>query len=1071
MAINNGATTSRTPKMYDSPLGAPVRAIVKNNIDPTRSGRIDVYIGSEGGIDPDNSDNWIKGVQYLSPFLGFTGGSSGSTGDGQFVGNPQSYGFWASAPDIGTEVICIFAGGERSQGYYIGCVPKIGSLSMIPAIGASDTVVPNSSEATTYGGSDRLPTTEVNTNNPSVGDSATIYDQPKPIHSYQTAILSNQGLIRDNIRGVISSSAQRESPSRVFGISTPGGPIFEGGFTSQTITEAAKTADPTKLKQVGRTGGHTFVMDDGKINGEDQLVRLRSSTGHQILMSDSGQTLFIIHANGDSWVELGKEGTIDLYSKNSVNVRTKGDLNFHADQDVNINAKKNLNIYAGENINIESVKNYSQRTGMNLVSYTLGKFDVKVDGAIKQQSGATSDYVSGGTTTVFGSQIQLNPSGKPSDAKSVSPMTLKQAIDTMLSKDKGWIQGGATIPTITTRTPTHQPWTTGVNTGTPIREPSSEVASGGTSTPTATKVNDSTPAAPQSPVTPADIAAVPSMSAATVGSITPEVNKALVAQVAASAQASTEAIKKADGVIDTLSGVTTKMVENVGSIKRGAAEQVNSLVEKGLPIEKALSSVMTASGPVTNVQDLLTNPSAQASVVASNISDATKSLISKGIITGNEGPAQVGGLVMGVVTKGVSSITDLSKSGVSSIEGLADNIAGGKYAAGLADGLSFTGLKTSLGGFTDGVKGSLSGLSDTISGLSNNLKSAVQNAFAAVEASFTNLQSGVANVLGPKSTNNAPTQQPSDVTKSSTAYLVAESEEVSAQYNLFKAKRDYRNDPSPVNSDALQQAEAALSAATQKKAQASAQFLKSSVGGTSNSILPPTPAIDGLGIVTSQVATTLNSGINSLPGGNAVIQSVISTGAINELTKQKSSALAAVDTALASVGGINENVDKLSGDLIGNTNKMIGDAMKSVTGIGTDSLSKIKSGTAGVMAQLQTEISSALGNTPIGAVSKIDIAAITAKTGQLLGDSRIPLPTPPSGDAPPANPNKASLEISKALTAVIDADSEVKVAKLNLASRKKLGASPESIAIAEENLVKAEALLSEAQAAYSSLVT
>ena len=88
-----------------------------------------------------------------------------------------------------------------------------------------------------------------------------------------------------------------------------------------------------------------------------------------------------------------------------------------------------------------------------------------------------------------------------------------------------------------------------------------------------------------------------------------------------------------------------------------------------------------------------------------------------------------------------------------------------------------------------------------------------------------------------------------------------------------------------------------------------------------------------------------------------------------------------------------------------------------------------------------------------------------------MGDSRIPLPTPPSGDAPPANPNKASLEISKALTAVIDADSEVKVAKLNLASRKKLGASPESIAIAEENLVKAEALLSEAQAAYSSLVT
>ena len=91
MAVNNGATTSRTPKMYQTPLGAPVRAIVKNNVDSTRSGRIDVYIASEGGADPDSSDNWVKGMQYLSPFMGMTGGSSGTTGDGQFVGNPQSY--------------------------------------------------------------------------------------------------------------------------------------------------------------------------------------------------------------------------------------------------------------------------------------------------------------------------------------------------------------------------------------------------------------------------------------------------------------------------------------------------------------------------------------------------------------------------------------------------------------------------------------------------------------------------------------------------------------------------------------------------------------------------------------------------------------------------------------------------------------------------------------------------------------------------------------------------------------------------------------------------------------------
>lgn len=1052
MAINNSATTGKSSKTYNGEPGAPVRAIVKNNVDATRSGRIDVYIGSEGGIDPNNSDNWVGSVQYLSPFLGFTGGSSGSTGDGQFVGNPQSYGFWASAPDIGTEVICIFADAERSQGYYIGCVPRAGSMAMTPAIGSSDIVVPNASEATTYGGCDRAPTSEVNTNNPSVKDSATIYDQPKPVHSYQAAILSNQGLIRDNIRGPISSSAQRESPSRVFGISTPGGPIYEGGFTNQTITEAAKTADPTKLKQVGRTGGHTFVMDDGKINGEDQLIRLRSSTGHQITMSDSGETLFIIHANGDSWIELGKEGTIDMYSKNSVNVRTKGDLNFHADQDVNINAKKNLNIYAGENINIEAAKNYSQRTGANHAVYTIGKYDVKVDGAIKQQAGATADYISGSTTTVFGSQIQLNPSGSPSEPTAVPPMVLKQAIDTMRSPDKGWIQGGATIPTITTRTPTHQPWTTGNATGTPVREPVSETAPSGESTPATNKVNDATPAAPSTPVTAAQVAAAPAVVTAAAGPITPDVAKAMTAQVAATAQASGAA------VLNQVSGATAQMAEAAGDLKKGASSFVDSKIAQGLPQAKALTGVVTGA---TDVKSLITNATVGASIVGVNIQSSASSLLSKGIITGSESAASAAGLVMGAVTNGVSAVADFAKSGITSVTGLANSIAGGKFAAGLADSLSFSGLKTSLGGLSDGIKGAIGGVGGALSGIGNNLKSAVQNAFAAAEASFTNLRAGLPNVLGPASTSSAPTKQPSDVTLSANSYASAEAEETAATDALFAAKRDYRNAQTPATTEALQKAEAALSAAVQKKAQASSQFLKSSVGGI---------AAGATGAL-STVATTLNSGLNAIPGGAAVFQSAVNASPIGGQLKQASTALGAVNTALSSVGGIAANASKLAGNLVGNTNKMVGDAMKSATGIAGDALSKVKAGAAGVMAQLQTDISSALGSTPIGAVSKIDLAAVTAKTGQLLGDSRIPLPTPPDSSLPPSNPTRATAEITTALEAVTDAQNRVRAAKLNLASTRKLGGTPEAIATAQAGLVKEEEALAAAQQAYSSLVT
>jgi len=178
-------------------ITAPVIGIVKNNIDPSRSGKIMVYVSNFGGSDPNNQNSWLP-VRYMSPFMGISSPSinpadgKDKTGDGKFIGNPQSYGWWASSPDIGTEVLCIFVNGRSDQGYYIGCIPKVGLLQMTPAIGASDRVVPNSSEASTYGGADRLPTSEVNYSNPSVKKSGQIYNEPKPVHSYQAAILAQQ---------------------------------------------------------------------------------------------------------------------------------------------------------------------------------------------------------------------------------------------------------------------------------------------------------------------------------------------------------------------------------------------------------------------------------------------------------------------------------------------------------------------------------------------------------------------------------------------------------------------------------------------------------------------------------------------------------------------------------------------------------------------------------------------------------------------------------------------------------------------------------------------------------------
>ena len=143
-------------------------------------------------------------------------------------------------------------------------------------------------EADSYGGATRLPVSEYNNANTKLNNKPVLTDQPRPVHSYQAAILNKQGLIRDPDRGAISSSGQRESPSRVFGMSTPGRPIYQGGYTDESIGNAVKQQDipDNNFKVVGRLGGHTLVMDDGDLQGRDQLLRLRTSTGHMIMMND-----------------------------------------------------------------------------------------------------------------------------------------------------------------------------------------------------------------------------------------------------------------------------------------------------------------------------------------------------------------------------------------------------------------------------------------------------------------------------------------------------------------------------------------------------------------------------------------------------------------------------------------------------------------------------------------------------------------------------------------------------------------------------------------------------------------
>lgn len=740
MASQDDILQSRAPKAYRDDRGGATLVphatigIVKNNIDPLRSGKIHVFLKHLYSSDENNPDNWTP-VSYMSPFFGYTTNIGSPNEHGSFVGNRSSYGFWATPPDVNTEVVCIFINGQIDYGYYIGSVPLPTLNHMVPAIGADDYIIPNEGEANSYGGAIRLPSLEYNDANTEQRNSDTPYKNPRPVHSVQAAIFNRQGLLRDKDRGPITSSANRESPSHVFGLSTPGPAIYAGGFNSNSnvpLNQAVNNSSipDTEFSVIGRTGGHSLVMDDGDINGNDKLIRLRTASGHMILMNDAAETLFIIHANGQSWIELGKEGTIDMYASNSVNIRTQGDLNLHADRNININAAKDLNISA-QNINQESLAATKQFVGTTYQGFTKGTHSLKVNDKMSFYSKGDSSIKSDGTNYLNGGpNIYLNTGASSLVPQEVKQIPITAHTDTLYDEEKGFIPAPGKLSSIVNRAPTHQPWVN-ANQGVDVNINYSAAANLPNAPSAAiTKINTQATAVDSIATTPAFISTVPNLNP--VGNPLDKVTtSALVSQMAVNAGtgATQNIIPQTAGVLETNGqkiavigslGLTPNQLEAAGYFKPGSAVAVNAAIVNGKTLEQAMPpNIFTGKDGVSNFNSLINSQAAQASAAATLLGNSEIGLKKEGVITGKESSGQIGGLIVAGAVLGVNAISAFAKENkvVSVPNTVPANpnalVSGGNKAGNVADKLN------------SGV----SGVVDTIKGLAAGAFNAIKNTF------------------------------------------------------------------------------------------------------------------------------------------------------------------------------------------------------------------------------------------------------------------------------------------------------------------------------------------------------
>ena len=343
----------------DTPHPGPFLAKVVSHLDPSYMGSLEVQLLHEVGNDEDR-EGQLRTVKHLNPFYGTT--------SMEFVGDDpdthdqtqKSYGMWFCPPDVGTIVACIFIGGDTRKGYWFGCVQDEDMNFEVPGYAATSYVVDDSRQTDTE--KTRVPVSEYNKIiHPEVQSDNT--KKLKPEHPMAKA-LEDQGLLKDDIRGITTSSGRREVPSTVFGISTPG-----------PVDKAGKQGKVGKFEHkhsafISRLGGSSFVMDDGDDKWErettpsdgppvyksveagetglrdrphNELIRLRTRTGHQILLHNSEDLIYIGNSRGTAWIELTSDGKIDIFSEDSISIRTKQDFNFFCDRDFNLEVGRNFN--------------------------------------------------------------------------------------------------------------------------------------------------------------------------------------------------------------------------------------------------------------------------------------------------------------------------------------------------------------------------------------------------------------------------------------------------------------------------------------------------------------------------------------------------------------------------------------------------------------------------------------------------------------------------------------------------------------------------------------------------------
>lgn len=470
-----------------------------------------------------------------------------------------------------------------------------------------------------------------------------------------------------------------------------------------------------------------------------------------------------------------------------------------------------------------------------------------------------------------------------------------------------------------------------------------------------------------------------------------------------------------------------KQLETAGILKPGSAAVAASLIEGGASPAQALAPNLFAGKPgAENLKALISNPAAQTDALVTNLQQAQTKLTSSGIITGSESPEAIGGAVLSAATQGldntlstiknatgqfesaggqINGTIDSLKNATGSVNGVLGSIAGGNKAASIAQNIA-----GGLGGINEAAQAKLASLGAA------QIEAATQGsaaaAFQAISASMPELpvgkpinllqvakESATKTALASLGLPSTPAASPTGDIKGALTGFAKGQIQGALDNQLGKVLGS-----GPIGSAITSGINGAINS-TIDSAINSATSSISSMSSKDSLINAATSKLTGAFDLN---ASSIASGLNTLPGGQASVSNLVDSAKDKLLGKLPGGNLlkSAIDGAASSaLNGLASQLDA-----------RINEGLKALAGAGLP---------PGATAQLESALSSLAsgGESPITmptiAVNTTLRESVTAQIASTLGDPAIPVPNL-SGEV--AQEAKSALETFKgAIDTRIDA--------------------------------------------------